>query len=62
MKPLEVKKVEAPEAALEVLKMEPPPPRPEGRVLADVRDKDSEEIRAAVQELVKLLREEAKVL
>jgi electron transfer flavoprotein beta subunit len=61
-KPLEVRKVEAPAPALVVEKIEPPPPRPPGRIVADVRGKSKEEIRAACGELMRLLKEEAKVL
>ena len=53
-KPLEEKDVEAPAAALIVEGMEPPPARPEGRVVGEGPE--------AAAELVRLLREEAKVL
>lgn len=61
-KPLEVKQIETPPSGVEVLGMEPPPPRPPGRIIADVRGKGEEEIRKACAELVRLLREEVKVL
>jgi len=61
-KPLDVKKVSAPAAPLAVEKMEPPPARPSGRIVADLRGKSKEEIRAACRELFRLLKEEAKVL
>ena len=53
-KPLEVKDAVAVEPILEVLRMEPPPPRPAGRIVGKGVE--------AVPELVRLLREEAKVL
>ena len=53
-KPLEVKDAMAVEPVLEVLRMEPPPPRPAGRIVGKGVE--------AVPELVRLLREEAKVL
>lgn len=53
-KPIETKAAPAVEPRIEILKMEPPPPRPPGRIVG--RGKE------AVPELVRLLREEAKVL
>jgi electron transfer flavoprotein beta subunit len=53
-KPLEVKPVQLNAGGLEVLAMAPPPERKEGRIVGEGA--------AAVPELVKLLREEAKVL
>jgi len=53
-KPVETKGAAAVEPRIEILKMEPPPPRPPGRIVG--RGKD------AVPELVRLLRDEAKVL
>jgi electron transfer flavoprotein beta subunit len=53
-KPVETRQAPAVEARIEILKMEPPPPRPPGRIVG--RGKE------AVPELVRLLREEAKVL
>lgn len=53
-KPLEEKEVRMPEARLVVESLELPPERPEGKVVGDGPD--------AVPELVRLLREEAKVL
>jgi len=53
-KPVEVKAAPAVEACLEIVKMEPPPERPPGRIVGTGKD--------AVKELVRLLREEAKVL
>ena len=53
-KPLEVKPVKLGAGALEVLAMVPPPARKEGKVVGEGA--------AAVPELVRLLREEAKVL
>lgn len=49
-KPIDKKIAPAVAARLEVVKMEPPPPRPAGRIVA------------GVAELLKLLREEAKVI
>lgn len=53
-KPLEVLEAPPIEARIEILKMEPPPPRPPGRIVGKGRE--------AVPELVRLLREEAKVI
>ena len=53
-KPVETKDAPAVAARLEVLKMEPPPPRPAGRIVGKGKE--------AAAELVRLLREEAKVL
>ena len=53
-KPLEVKPVQLATAGLEVLAMTPPPERKDGRIVGEGA--------AAVPALVKLLREEAKVL
>jgi len=53
-KPLEVEEVTAPESKLEVLSLELPPKRAEGRIVGEGAD--------AVPELVRALREEAKVL
>jgi electron transfer flavoprotein beta subunit len=53
-KPIDAKAAPAVEARIEVLKMEAPPPRPGGRIVGKGKD--------AVPELVRLLREEAKVL
>ncbi|HEY3225931.1 MAG TPA: electron transfer flavoprotein subunit beta/FixA family protein [Planctomycetota bacterium] len=53
-KPVETKGAPVVEPRIEILKMEPPPPRPPGRIVG--RGKD------AVPELVRLLRDEAKVL
>src|SRR6185437_8903695 len=53
-KPLEVKPVSLSGGAIEVLEMQPPPARKEGKIVGEGA--------AAVPELVKLLREEAKVL
>jgi len=53
-KPLEVKPAAFGTAGLEVLSMTPPPERKEGRIVGEGA--------AAVPELIKLLREEAKVL
>ena len=53
-KPLEEKEAQATESRLEVRKLSYPPERPEGRIVGEGAD--------AVPELVRLLREEAKVL
>jgi len=53
-KPLEVVEVDPGEAAVEVVSMSPPPPRPPGRIVGEGPD--------AVPELLRLLQEEAKVL
>jgi electron transfer flavoprotein beta subunit len=53
-KPLDVKPVSLSGGAIEVLAMTPPPARKEGRIVGEGA--------AAVPELMKLLREEAKVL
>lgn len=53
-KPLEVVEVSSGEPLVEVLAMEPPPPRPPGKVVGEGAE--------AVPELVRLLKEEAKVL
>jgi len=53
-KPIETKDAPAVEARIEVLKMEPPPPRPAGRIVGKGKE--------AAAELVRLLRDEAKVL
>ena len=53
-KPLEVKPVTLAGGAIEVLEMSPPPARKEGKIVGEGA--------AAVPELVRLLREEAKVL
>lgn len=53
-KPLEERDGPLPENALEVIAMEPPPPRPEGRIVGEGT--------AAIPELIRLLREEAKAL
>jgi electron transfer flavoprotein beta subunit len=53
-KPIEVKDAPAVEARLEVVKMDPPPPRPAGRIVGKGKE--------AAAELVRLLRDEAKVL
>ena len=53
-KPLEAKDVDVPEARLKVDALDPPPERPEGRVVGEGPD--------AVPELVRLLREEAGAL
>jgi len=53
-KPIESKAAPATEPRLEILKMEAPPARPAGRIVGKGKD--------AVPELVRLLREEAKVL
>ncbi|HKS16334.1 MAG TPA: electron transfer flavoprotein subunit beta/FixA family protein [Planctomycetota bacterium] len=53
-KPIETVAAPAVEARIEVLKMEPPPPRPAGRIVGKGKE--------AVAELVRLLRDEAKVL
>jgi electron transfer flavoprotein beta subunit len=53
-KPIETKDAPAVEARIEVLKMEPPAARPSGRIVGKGKE--------AVPELVRLLREEAKVL
>jgi electron transfer flavoprotein beta subunit len=53
-KPLEVKPVQPGNGALEVVALTPPPERKEGRILGEGA--------GAVRELVRLLREEAKVL
>ena len=53
-KPIEVKEAPAVEARLEIVKMELPPDRPAGRIVGQGVD--------AVPELIRLLREEAKVL
>ncbi|HUH12886.1 MAG TPA: electron transfer flavoprotein subunit beta/FixA family protein [Longimicrobiales bacterium] len=53
-KPLEEKEAQATEARLEVRKLSYPPERPAGRIVGEGAD--------AVPELVRLLREEAKVL
>jgi electron transfer flavoprotein beta subunit len=61
-KPLEVVKVDGSESTIDVVKLENPPTRPPGRIVADVNDKPAEDIRKACQELIRLLKEEAKVL
>jgi electron transfer flavoprotein beta subunit len=53
-KPLEEKEAQAPPARLVVQALEPPPERPEGRIVGEGPE--------AAAELVRLLREEAKVL
>ncbi|HWC72525.1 MAG TPA: electron transfer flavoprotein subunit beta/FixA family protein [Gemmatimonadales bacterium] len=53
-KPLEVKPVESPAGAIEVVALTPPPERKEGKIVGEGA--------SAVTELVRLLREEAKVL
>ena len=53
-KPIEVKDAPAVEARLDVVKMDPPPPRPAGRIVGKGKE--------AAAELVRLLRDEAKVL
>jgi len=53
-KPLDIEDVAAPASKLEVLSLELPPPRPEGRIVGEGKD--------CVPDLVQLLREEAKVL
>jgi len=53
-KPLDVEEVAAPPAKLEILSFELPAARPEGRIVGEGAE--------AVSELVRLLREEAKVL
>jgi len=53
-KPIEQKVAPSVEARIEVLKMEPPPPRPAGRIVGKGKE--------AAAELVRLLRDEAKVL
>ena len=53
-KPLEVKPVQASAGTLEVLALSPPPDRREGKIVGEGA--------GAVGELVRLLREEAKVL
>jgi electron transfer flavoprotein beta subunit len=53
-KPVEAKDAPAVEARIEILKMEPPTSRPSGRIVGKGKE--------AVPELVRLLREEAKVL
>lgn len=53
-KPIEELQIAIPAPQLEVVKVEPPAPRPEGRIIGEGA--------AAVPELVRLLREEAKVL
>ncbi len=53
-KPFEVRPAPAVEATMEVVKMELPPDRPPGRIVGQGKD--------AVKELVRILREEAKVL
>jgi electron transfer flavoprotein beta subunit len=53
-KPLEEKPAERPQSRVRVHAMSPPPDRPAGRVVGNGPD--------AVPELVRLLREEAKVL
>jgi electron transfer flavoprotein beta subunit len=53
-KPLETVDLKPPEAAVELVTLEPPPPRKAGRIVGEGP--------AAVPELVRLLREEAKVL
>jgi electron transfer flavoprotein beta subunit len=53
-KPLEEKEVSPGDPALEVLELTPPPPRPEPQIVGEGPE--------AVQELVRRLREEAKVL
>jgi len=53
-KPIETREAGAAEARLEVVKLESPPPRPSGRIVGKGKE--------AVPELVRLLREEAKVL
>jgi electron transfer flavoprotein beta subunit len=53
-KPVEVLEAPKVEARVEILKMEPPPERPPGRIVGQGVD--------AVPELVRLLREEAKVI
>jgi electron transfer flavoprotein beta subunit len=53
-KPIDVRQAPAAEARLDVLRMELPPDRPAGRIVGQGKD--------AVKELVRLLKEEAKVL
>lgn len=61
-KPLEVVKLESFESTIDLVKLETPPPRPPGRIVANVNGKTPEDVRKASQELIKLLKEEAKVL
>lgn len=61
-KPLEIKAVDNVARGLEVVKLEPPSPRPPGRIIANVTGKTPNEIRAACRELLRLLKEEAKIL
>ncbi|MFH0946553.1 MAG: electron transfer flavoprotein subunit beta/FixA family protein [Planctomycetota bacterium] len=53
-KPIDEKALDLPELGLEVVEMVPPPPRPAGKIVGEGVE--------AVPELVRLLREEAKVL
>jgi electron transfer flavoprotein beta subunit len=61
-KNLDVVPVQGFEGTLDLLKIENPPPRPAGRIVANVAGRPAEEIRTACRELIRLLREEAKVL
>jgi len=53
-KPVDVKAAGTVDASLELVKLEPPPDRPPGRIVGHGKD--------AVKDLVRLLREEAKVI
>lgn len=61
-KPFEEIKLGPADPALEFVRLEPPPPRPPPRIVANVNGKPAAEIRQACVELIRLLREEAKVL
>jgi electron transfer flavoprotein beta subunit len=61
-KPLEVVKLDSFESTLDVVKLESPPSRPPGRIVANVNGKTADDVRKASQELIRLLKEEAKVL
>jgi len=53
-KPIETVEPQPGDAALETISITPPPPRPEGRIVGEGPE--------AVEELIRALREEAKVI
>lgn len=61
-KPLETKAADNIARGIDVVKLEPPAPRPPGRIVANVTGKTQDEIRAACREVLRLLKEEAKIL
>jgi electron transfer flavoprotein beta subunit len=61
-KSLETVRLENFDAGVEILSIESPPARQGGRIVGNVLGQGTDEIRAACRELVRLLKEEAKVL